>query len=704
RLGTYEIVELLGKGGMGEVYRATDSELRRDVAIKVLPSHLTEDSEQLSRLRREARALAALNHPGIATVHGFHEHDGTRYIVMELVDGETLAEHLRDGCLPVAQALGLATQIARALEAAHERGIVHRDLKPANIKVTTDGSAKVLDFGLAMALGQGGARDQAESPTLTMATQAGVILGTAGYMSPEQARGQEVDRRTDIWALGVVLLEMLTGKRTFAGEFVTDTLAAVIKDEPDLDHLPADASPALRRILERCLHKEPAERFHDVADVRILLADAAQESPVATYQASEPASMWPRSWRDAMAAALIAVVALGAGAGAMRFMGSASTAPADSVPTRRVVLEHGDHRDSRPNLAPDGQRLAYGFNGQIWIRDLRGLEAVPVAGTEGGAVPFWSPDGAWLGFSAEGSMWKVRTDGGGRTLITTTAPGSTAGGAAWLADGRIVFDTGSSEVLVVSDRGGEAATYVPLQEGEVDFHYLVALPDGRGVLTIPHRSDDRFDSIQLITPDGKRREILTLGDQISDFDYSPTGHIVFTWFAPLREGLWAVEFSLEDLEVVGDPFPVALDGTAPTIADDGTMVYVVRAPQVQSEIVYVDRTGAIVARIDEPRRGIYPAPVVSPDGQTVAVPVRTGQGMDLWVYDLRGGAPRRLTFESALRVTAPMWMPDGERLLFAMFGNDGTDDFGLFGIDAAGGTPELVAARSALRACDKITT
>ncbi|MFW6198821.1 MAG: protein kinase domain-containing protein, partial [Acidobacteriota bacterium] len=612
QLGPYEIKEPLGKGGMGEVYRARDARLDRDVAIKLLPAELTDEPQRLSRLEREARLLASLNHPNIGSIYGLEETDkGRPALVLELVEGPTLADRISRGPLPVEEALPIILQIAEALEAAHESGIIHRDLKPANVKITLEGQAKVLDFGLAKALEP--ERDEQElsdSPTLSAAaTRTGLILGTAGYMSPEQAKGKSVDRRADIWAFGVVLLEMLTGERTFGGETVSDTLASVIKDDPDLGRLPVGVPLSVRRVLDRCLRKDPAERFHDIADVRLLLEDA----PEATTEERDHGWMWPRSSRGAGLAAGLAVVGVLVGVAGMLLLDRGEPTGPPEVPARRFVIEYGDLREGRPALSPDGRRLAYAKDGRIWVRDLDRLEKLPVPGTEGGSVPFWSPDGEWIGFSSgsdtsgsEGSIWKVRPDGTGRTMITTPAPTTLAGGAAWLPDGRIVFNTGRGELLVVPDRGGEATPFAPLGEGEADYHYVAALPDGRGVLTALHRGD-RWNSIQLVTLDGERREIATFSrHNVGALAYSPTGHIVFErGVVLLQGGLWAVPFSIEELEVTGEPFPVATGGGAPAIAGDGTLVYVVTQPPVDAELVLVHPTGEVLSRVGEPRRGLY---------------------------------------------------------------------------------------------------
>ncbi|HVS02447.1 MAG TPA: protein kinase [Thermoanaerobaculia bacterium] len=680
-LGPFRLAEQLGEGGMGVVYRAQDSRLGRDVAVKVLPAAFTADAERLARFEREARVLASLSHPNVAAIYEVGEEGGTHYLVMELARGETLAARLARGSIPAGEAIPLAIQIARALEAAHERGIVHRDLKPANVVVDADGQVKVLDFGLARifeAETPDSATDLAHSPTLTaQRTVAGVILGTAAYMSPEQAKGLAADKRSDIWSFGVVLAEMLSGRPVFSEPTVSETLAGILKGEPDLGALPLDLPPALRRLLVRCLRKDRRERLHDVADARLVLEDLA-----AGRLAEEPAR--PGRIRWPLAAALGAGgIAVGAAAALLLAAGwkAGPEAAREAPPPRRWVLEHGDFTVSRPALSPDGNRLAYGHEEQIWVRDLRRLEAAAVPGTEGGAAPFWSPDGEWLGYSFQDAMWKVRVDGTGRTLVTTPAPGVLSGGAAWLPDGRIVFTTGSSALLQVADRGGRASTFLPLGEGEADFHYVSSLPEGKGLLTVVHRGDV-FDNVQLVSLAGERREILNLtGQSVSGPVYSRSGHLLVSLWPPWS--LWAVPFSLDSLAVTGEPFRVAAGGFHSAVDDAGTLVYASADPGALAEIVVVDRSGEVVARIGEPRRGIHPAPALSPDGETVVVPLTGNLGWDLWAFDLAGGAPRRLTFDDAPATLDPSWSPDGRELFFTAWRS--TEDFKIYRLPASGG-------------------
>lgn len=690
---------------MGEVYRAEDLRLGREVALKLLPPGLEDDPERLARFEREAKVLASLNHPGIAGLYEVGEGRAVRdgepdapageeavFLVMELVEGETLAERVARGPVPLEEALRLGLQIARALEAAHDHGVLHRDLKPANLKITPDGRVKVLDFGLAKALAGGAVPGEADlatrSPTLTArGTLAGTILGTAAYMSPEQAKGREADERSDIWSFGVVLAEMLSGQPLFREETVTETLAAVLKEEPRLDRLPPGTPRSLRRLLDRCLRKDPAERLRDIADVRLALEDIAAEATATEAAVAPEHAARPRVLRTAALLAAAAVV----GFAAALLLSSPAPAPAPvEPPPRSWVLEHGDLRESRPALSPDGHRVAYSRDGRIWVRDLRRLEALPVAGTEGGTVPFWSPDGEWLGFSTDDGFWRVRPDGSGRTSITTPGIGALAGGAAWLPDGRIIFTTGDGPLLAVDERGGASTTFLALAPDEADFHNVAALPDGRGVLTIAHRGD-RLDNIQLVGPDGSRREILSLpGRGISYLAYSPTGHVLFSnW--PARHGLWALPFDLEALAPNGEPYPIAAGGTASTAGPGGTLVYSAVLPSVRSELVLVDRSGDVVRRIGEPMTGLYPAPALSPDGARIVAPVASDFDWDLWSFEVDGGAARRLTFLDAPWVGSPAFSPDGREVYFSVWRS--TEDFALHRVPVVGGTDPLPVLR-----------
>jgi len=511
RLGQYEIVGLLGAGGMGEVYRARDPRLGRDVAIKVLPEAFAKDAERLARFEREARVLASLNHPGIAAIYGFGQAEGTRFLVMEL-EGRNLR-----GPVEIEDAVGIARQMCEALEAAHEKGIVHRDLKPANIKITPAGKVKLLDFGLAKAcMGEGPGGDPAHSPTLSLAmTHAGMILGTAAYMSPEQARGRAVDRRTDVWAFGCVLYELLAGKQAFGGDDVTEALAAVVRGEPNWGALPQATPPHLRRLLERCLQKDPAKRLRDIGDAGLEL-----EAPPERL-AFTPA----RRHVLVLGAVLVLVAALAALAA---WMLKPSTLEA---PLRKLELASGKVQPaygSPIGMAPDGRKIAYVSGNRLWIREFDQFEPRQVAGSEGASRPFWSPDSALVAWMAGDKIWKAPA-GGGQSVIVCAVPRTTseAGGGAWQPDGKILFTTGSSGFLEVSAQGGDPRPLLePNPESELNFHHPSSLPEGRGLVFILHRKVG-VDTLAVFSG-GKHKQLLQLpGQRLTNPVYSPTGHLLY---------------------------------------------------------------------------------------------------------------------------------------------------------------------------------
>ena len=455
RLGHYEVLEPLGVGGMGEVYRARDTKLGRDVAIKVLPEAFSRDKERLARFEREARLLAQLNHANIATLHGLEESDGQPFLVMELVEGETLAERIARGPIPVDEAIPLFIEIADGLEAAHEKGIIHRDLKPANIKISPDGKPKILDFGLAKAFAQEGdvSVETSQSPTLTRGTALGVIMGTAAYMSPEQARGKKLDKRTDIWAFACCLCEALTGRKVFEAEDVSLTLAEVMKAEPQWDALPTDVPPSLLVFLKRCFDKDPKHRLRDVGDVRLAMEGAFESGASQARAVSRPVGM-----------AVVAALTLSA------ITGLAVWSLSKSDPTPRPVARFSLSLPPGISLtgtgrrvvaiSSDGTRIASGANEQLYLRDLNQTEATPVRSTEGGArSPFFSPDGEWVAFFAGGQLNKVAIRGGAPVRLCEA---QTPYGASWGADDRILFGQRGLGILRVSAGGGTPEVLVPL--------------------------------------------------------------------------------------------------------------------------------------------------------------------------------------------------------------------------------------------------
>ena len=675
RLGHYDVTSLLGEGGMGQVWQATDTQLGRQVALKILPDAFADDPDRLARFKREAQILASLNHPNIAAIHGIEESEGTRALVLELVDGPTLADRISKGPIPLDEALPIAKQVAEALEAAHEAGVIHRDLKPANIKVREDGTVKVLDFGLAKALDITPSGDPSESPTLTAAaTQMGVILGTAAYMSPEQARGKVVDKRADIWAFGAVLHEMLTGKRAFEGRDVSETLAGVIKSEPSWNRLPADLPAKLDNLLRRCLEKEPRERVRDIGDVRLAMKGAF-ETTVATPSATvvaQPSQFWQR---PLAALSILVMAVLVTGLAAWIFMRPTPPAPQPlaqfvlQTPPGGVVRSVGAY--SEVAISPDGTRVVYASgqgpaqNRRLYLRQLGGLDATPLRGTEGGNAPFFSPDGQSVGFlTIPGNILKKVSVLGG-PAVTIVEPDSPRG-MSWGPDETIVF--GSPRGLMrVPAVGGEPEplTTVDPEQGETEHRHPDVLPNLTGVLFTAwsgSAEDSRLAVVSLET--GAVSYLLTGGSQPR---YSPTGHIVYGVGGTLR----AVGFDADRLELTSNnPVPVVENvetrGSAASfaLARNGSLVYVTGAGSgvgAQRSLVWVDREGR-----EEPLAmplGPYQNPRVSPDGLRVAVDVLDPENSDIWIHDLVRGTETRLTTDPA-NDFAPLWTPDGGRVVF----------------------------------------
>ena len=605
RLGPYEVTAKLGEGGMGEVWRATDSRLRREVAVKVLPAAFTADRERLARFEREAQTLAALNHPNIAAIYGLEESNGTRALVMELVEGEDLSTRIAHGPLPVAEALAIARQIAEALEAAHEQGIVHRDLKPANVKVRADGTVKVLDFGLAKAMepaaGAGARAELAHSPTLTShGTQLGVILGTAAYMAPEQARGGAVDKRADLWAFGVVLFEMLTGRSLFAGETVSDTLAGVLKTDVDLAALPAATPRAVRELLRRCLERNPRNRLRDAGDARLVLDDAlagrrdgVEAPPVAAAPAAHRLGRW-LPWAIAAIASAIAIAAV------VRPPRAAPASPPSAIRFHLQPLESVSptRRGSFFTLSPDGRVLAVTADGALWVRPLDAVEPRRIEGAEDATYPFWSPDGAWIGFFSGGQLRRVARDGGPAQRLCDAPEGR---GAAWSPEGVIVFSPhlGARGLWRVSGQGGQPVQVTSLPENAANHahRYPQFLPDGR-FLYMHLGPDPAVAGIWAASLEGGRP--VRVLDGVDQAVYAPSasdpsrGHLLYR----REKTLLAQPFDLATLRATGEAQPVAQNvGTA---ANTGAGAFAVSATGVlaftsdldgNGELVWVDRAG-----------------------------------------------------------------------------------------------------------------
>jgi serine/threonine-protein kinase len=657
---------------MGEVYRAADTKLRRQVAIKILPPALAADPDRLARFQREAEVLASLNHPNIAQIYGLEDADGVKALVIELVEGDDLSQRIARGAIPLDEALPIAKQIADALEAAHEQGIIHRDLKPANIKVRPDGTVRVLDFGLAKAMEPpASSPNVSQSPTITTPamTQAGMILGTAAYMSPEQAKGRVVDKRADVWAFGCVLFEMLTGRRAFAGEEVADTLAFIITKDPDWVRLPAPTPPAIRRLLRRCLEKDPKERLRDIADARIEIRDAM------SAPAAEPAGVGVETrsrWRRlGMVAGVVLATGVLTGAAVWR-----ATSRAPWHVSRLTITSSGAAaltiNSVARNLAitPDGRHVVYvGDNGtQLFVRALDSLE--PVAIARGGAVdgPFVSPDGQWVGFFDDNTLKKVAITGG--PPITLARVAGLPRGATWAPDDTIIFSRGRvGELRRVSASGGMPEVLRGPAQGEGYHAWPEILPGGGAILfTITSQTGGGLDAAQVAVFDlrtGTQRILLRGG---SHAHYVASGHLLYIAERTLR----AVPFDLRRLETHGTAVPVVpgLVTTAAGAGDfavstDGTLVYV-EAPaglagRTARTLVWVDRMGKEETIPAPPRTYTYPR--LSPDGTRVALDIRDQQH-DVWIWDLRQATLSRLTIEPGVD-QSPVWTPDGRRLIFS---------------------------------------
>ena len=663
RLGHYDVTDLLGEGGMGQVWQATDTQLNRQVALKILPDAFAADPDRLARFTREAQILASLNHPNIAAIHGIEESEGTRALVLELVEGPTLADRISKGPIPVDEALPIAKQIAEALEAAHEAGVIHRDLKPANIKVREDGTVKVLDFGLAKALDPNPDADPSQSPTLTAAaTQMGVIMGTAAYMSPEQARGQRVDKRADIWAFGAVLFEMLSGRKPFPGDDVSQTLARVIDRDADWSLLPKEVPPALAVYLRRCLQKDPKHRVRDVGDVRMALEGAFD---LAATQASDvgaaPAPLPPprAAWRRAFPLALAVIVGVTAGGLAVWTLRPTPEARADIMRFAIAATDFTAVTTLQTDLviSPDGTKIIYTGAAGLYLRPIDQLEGSPLRGTVGGAGAFVSPDGEWVGFvnaSSGNPLRKVSIFGGPPvTICTLPFP---VRGATWGPDDRIIVGTNSGGLFQVPAAGGEAEplTTLDAEQGGVGHYWPSLLPDRNAVVFVVAAQTPVSANGQLAALDLNTGEVKRLGLAGVSPRYVSTGHLVY---AAQDGSLLAVPFDAERLEVKGSPVPL-VEGVAVkavgaanfTVSDAGRLVYQSgNVGAVPRSLIWVNREGREEPISMDLRSAQYVYPRLSPDGTMMAFVISgnvddLGSDADLWVLDLARGSRSRITF------------------------------------------------------------
>jgi Tol biopolymer transport system component len=660
QMGPYTLHAQIGAGGMGEVYRARDSKLGRDVAIKVLPRAFTSDPDRLARFDREARVLASLNHSHIGAIYGVEEADGLRALVMELVEGEDLAQRIARGPILLAEALPMAGQIADALEAAHEKGIVHRDLKPANIKITPEGVVKVLDFGLAKSgsggsgwageSGGAGAQDLTNSPTMVGGTREGVILGTAAYMSPEQARGKVVDKRTDIWAFGCVLYEMLTARAPFPGETLSDTIAAILEREPPWTALPAATPAGIRQLLKRCLEKDPKRRLRDVGDARLEIDQAQSEPPrdADVVRGGAPRNRERLFWAALAVATLIAAVAV---VRAFR--------PVPLEPEMRLEITTPTTSDPISfAISPDGRRLAFVASGdgppRLWLRPLDTTTAQPLAGTEGASYPFWSPDNSALGFFADGKLKRIDTTGGlPRTLAS--APGYRGG--TWNRDGTILFAPNKGPVHRVPSSGGEVVAVTTIDPPrQVSHRFPEFLPDGRKFLFFVEGPPET-QGIYLGALDSSRTQRVTAADAAG-------AYLVPGWLLFLRQGtLVARYFDSTRGELTGDPIPVAapvsLDALlfASAFSASGTGIVAYRSGGVgRRQFTWFDRTGRLLGTLGAPDENGLVAPSLSPDGRRVVAHRTVQNNTDIWIFD--AARTTRFTFDAS-RDLFPIWSPDG---------------------------------------------
>ena len=672
-LGNFTLETQIGAGGMGVVYQAKDQKLGRDVAIKVLPEEFAKDAERVARFQREAKLLASLNHPNIAAIHGLEEDSGIHFLVLELVEGQTLAERIKSDPVEVEEGLKLGLQIAEALEAAHEKGVIHRDLKPANIKVTPEGKVKVLDFGLAKAFaGEQADLNLSNSPTLSVAaTQQGVILGTAAYMSPEQARGKEVDKRADIWAFGVVLFEMLAGRQVFTGDTVSDTLASVLAREPEWQSLPLNLHSRIRLLLERCLEKDPKNRYSGISDARVDIQKVLTDPGGVFAQpiAGEEAKMKMQQTLPLIATAIVLTAIIASVA--VWLLKPAPPPEPRQVHRYNYPLPEGQRASRGLAISRDGAKLVFATNQQLYIKNSDELEATPIQRTEGAQNPFFSPDGQWIGYSSGGflggQLQKIPVAGGVPTVLCDVA--GSIYGASWDTDDMIVFAV-QNEIMKVSTIGG---TPEPIVEPEELTAYPQMLPDGKTLL-ITRGSDAAIDShVELLSLEsGERKKLFR---NIGAARYLPTGHIVFTF----DNNLYAAPFDLDTWEV-GRQVPVIEGVGLWAISDEGTLV---RAPGnpysyfepidqlslPQNTLVWVDRDGNEEPLAVDPDN--YTGLRISPDKTKVALVVGPanpwnpawGQS-DIWILDLIRGPMTQLTFFEGTDA-APVWTLNNKQIIFA---------------------------------------
>jgi serine/threonine protein kinase len=706
QLGSLEVTALLGKGGMGEVYRARDTKLKRDVAIKILPDEFARDADRISRFQREAEVLASLSHPNIAGIYDLQHTDETQFLVLELVEGETLADRIKRGPLPVGEALQIGKSISEALEAAHEKGIVHRDLKPANVKITPDGTVKVLDFGLAK-MGQAQSSSVlSNSPTLLSASMPGAIIGTASYMSPEQARGRTADPRSDIFSFGCMLYEMLTGKQAFEGDDVSDILAAVLRAEPDFGLLPANVNPRLYELIRRCLAKNRRDRWHAIGDVRFEIEAEITASPAKTGESHRKLG---QAW--VMATALFVVISIVLGS---LYLRSRSASP-DPIHLFVVPPEGTDFGEDPSTatavISPDGEQIAFitgnGNSAKLWIRSLHNNDSHSFEGSDGAAAPFWSPDSRWVGFFANGKLYHVDTRGGKPQIICTleTDRGQRAS-ATWNGDGTILFalDTGRP-LSRVSAEGGPVTGVTSLDKsGEENGHFRPAfLPDGKHFLFLALRKDPK-SGVYLGSLDSKETRPILVGVDTPAY-YVPSGQLLFV----RNSTLFAQDFDLKHFELRNMPVHITDSvftsiGNAAfaafSVSETGTLVYRTgknEQERQQTQLTWFDRSGNVLETIGS--IGLNRNPRLSPDGTRAAVQIGVGAlaVSSVWVL-----GPGNISSRVAESGFFPMWSSDGRQLVYLVRVRDGKDRIVQKSVTAEGNEEQVLYSPAPLGHLDDL--
>jgi serine/threonine protein kinase len=652
----YTVLDYLGKGGMGVVYRARDERLGREVALKVLPEEFVQDEIRLLRFEREARMLASLNHANIATIYEIEEIESSCFLALELVPGESLYERIARGRLPLEEALDVCRQIAEGLEAAHESGVIHRDLKPANVRITPEGTVKILDFGLARTIRPESGdenRPTPESRSLEL-TEEGAVLGTPVYMSPEQVHGRKTDRRTDIWSFGCLLYECLTGARVFHGRTFAEVAFEVLRREPDLSLLPGRTPSAVRALIRRCLVKDPRKRQRDMGDVRLLLEQVLVEEPAATESGRRPLS---RAVRIGLAGAGLAGVVLATSFAPRLFQVSARESKVRRVEMPLANFQSG----AEPWLAisPDGECIAYVADQRLHIRELSQFEAREIPATDGARHVFWSPDSRFVGYTVGTKLWKVPVEGGAPTVILELSRtlDRRSGGASWGVGGQIVFSGANrgQPLVQVSAQGGEPVVLFE-PEFPADLHHPSFLPDDRGILLVTHRESGAPDTIAVFH-DGELKEVFRLeGQRLFRPTYSRSGHLLFSTQTD-DAGIWAVPFSLEELEATGGPFLVLAHGALHSVSATGSLLYAATETVGENELVWIGRDGRVLSRIGQPQM-MMNNPRLSPDEEHVSVNVGERGASAPWIHSIRRGSRTRVPFGGG----AGPWFPDGKRI------------------------------------------